>query len=251
MFKKTVKELVNAFGFEITRIQTAGKTLFVPVRNSMDETLEHISSLGFYPKVIVDIGAADGTYPLINAFPKSEFIWVEPLLEFEEALKKLTHKLKGQYIIAGAGKIAGKTVINVHPDLYGSSLYEESDGKEADGEPREVKVIRLDDLIDKYRLSSDILLKVDVQGAELDVLDGAQKMLQFCEVVILEVSFFKFLKDAPEFFDVINYMNNRNFVVYDVFDGHNRPIDGALAQRDILFVKENGRFRQTHSWARI
>lgn len=249
MLKETIKKLFNFFGFEIKKIQTANKDLFVPIRKSMDEALEHISSSGFYPRVIIDVGAADGTFPLLNTFPESEYIWIEPLIEFEEELKKLTHKFKGQYIIAGAGKINGESIVHVHPDLYTSSLYEESDGKEEDGEPREIKIIMIDDLIGRYNLSSDILLKVDVGGAELDVLDGAQKVLQYCEVVILEVLFFKFLKRNPEFCDVIDYMKKRNFVVYDIFDGSNRPIDGALGFVNALFVKESGRFRQTHRWA--
>ncbi len=250
MFKKAVKKFFNTFGLEIEKVQTGNKHLFAPVRTSMDEALEHISSLGFYPRVIIDVGTANGTFPLLNTFPESEYIWIEPLIEFEEDLRKLTHKFKGRYIIAAAGKFNGKTIINVHSDLHGSSLYEESDGKEADGEPRTIKVIRLDDLIEKQHSSNDILCKVDVQGAELDVLDGAQEVLQLCEVVILEVSLFKFLKGAPEFYDVIAYMKKRDFVVYDIFGGHNRLLDGALAQRDVLFVKEDGRFRQTHNWGK-
>ena len=38
---------------------------------------------------------------------------------------------------------------------------------------REIRVIKLDDLIDEYNLKGDILLKVDVQGYELEVLEGA------------------------------------------------------------------------------
>jgi FkbM family methyltransferase len=249
MFKKAVKKLLNFWGVEIRRIQVTNKHLFVPIRKSMDEVLKHISSLGFYPKAIIDVGAGKGTFPLLNTFPESEYVWIEPLTEFEEDLKKLVHKFNGQYIIAGAGKFNGKSMIHVHSDLYGSSLYKESDGEEVDGKSREIQIIMLDDLVGKYNLGGDVLLKVDVQGTELDVLDGAQKVLQYCELVILEVSFFKFLKYAPEFYDVIDYMKKRGFAVYDIFGGHNRLIDGALAQKDVLFVKENGRFRQTHRWA--
>ena len=93
------------------------------------------------------------------------------------------------------------------------------------------------------------LIKVDVQGAELDVLDGTLETLNKTELVILEVSMFQLMKDAPQFYDVVVYMKNRGFVAYDVFGESFRPLDGALGQIDIAFVKENGRFRREHSYA--
>ena len=93
------------------------------------------------------------------------------------------------------------------------------------------------------------IVKVDVQGAELQVLDGASTTLKDAELVILEVSFFRFADGFPEFYDVIDYMKKRGFVAYEVFGGHNRPLDGARTQVDIAFVKEDGRFRSSHVWA--
>jgi len=241
--KKVIRNLFRPFAVAAIKARTKN------VRRSFSEALKHLEKLGFYPKSIIDVGAGSGTFPLLNTFPKSEYIWIEPLVEFEEDLKKLTHRFKGKYLMAGAWKFNGKSIIHVHSDPYSSSLCEESDGKEVDGEAREIKIIMLDDLISKYSLPSGMLMKIDVQGTELDVLDGAQRILKYCEAVILEVSFFKFFKRNPEFHDVIDYMKKRNFVVYDMFDGHNRPLDGALAQKDVLFVKENGRFRQIHRWA--
>jgi hypothetical protein len=44
-------------------------------------------------------------------------------------------------------------------------------------------------------------------------------------------------------------MKERGFVTYDLVEGHNRPLDNALAQKDVFFVKENGLFRESHNWA--
>ena len=93
------------------------------------------------------------------------------------------------------------------------------------------------------------LIKVDVQGAELDVLGGALETLNETELVILEVSMFQLMKDAPQFYDVVVYMKNLGFVVYDIFGESFRPLDGALGQIDMAFVKENGRFRSNHQYA--
>jgi FkbM family methyltransferase len=217
----------------------------------MEEALKHLQRLNFNPSVIVDVGAANGTFPLLKVYPRSRYLWIEPLVEFQEDLKQLAAKYKGDYILAAAAKSTGSIKLNVHPDLGGSSTHREADGLEADGIEREVKLIKLDDLIDQYGLNRDVLLKVDVQGAELEVLAGAPQLMHHCEVIILEVSFFKFLKTNPEFFDAVSYMKSKGFVAYDIFDGHNRPLDHALAQKDILFVKEDGFSRKSHNWATL
>jgi hypothetical protein len=43
-------------------------------------------------------------------------------------------------------------------------------------------------------------------------------------------------------------MRERGFVAYDIFGGHTRPLDGALGQIDMAFVRESGRFRTHHAY---
>ena len=49
--------------------------------------------------------------------------------------------------------------------------------------------------------------------------------------------------------EVINYMKNNGFVTYDILQGFYRPLDNALGQVDIVFVKDEGRFRKDHRYA--
>jgi hypothetical protein len=81
------------------------------------------------------------------------------------------------------------------------------------------------------------------------VLNGAGKVLKDTEVVILEVSFFKTMTTNPEIYDVAAYMKKRGFLTYDIFLFIYGPLDGALSQIDMVFVKENGFFRQSHAFA--
>lgn len=247
---RMLKRIFKILGFKIQRLPSSRlgskKRLFTPLRFTMEEALQHLSSLDYSPSIIIDVGAADGTPALLNVFSDARYLWIEPLKEFERRLEELSERYNGQFIIAAAGKFQGVSTIRISPDLYGSSLaYDNSKTSVL----REVNMIKLDDLIETYDLRSNILLKIDVQGYELDVLEGARKLLLTCEVVILETSLFSVSRHSPDFYDVIDYMKKQSFVVYDIFDGHNRPFDGALAQKDVLFVKENGRFRQNHQWA--
>ena len=221
------------------------------LRYTMLEALQQLKDVGFYPDFIIDVGTANATYPLLSVFRKSFFIWIEPLVEFEREIQKLRKRYEGDYYIAAAGRQNGKATINIHSDLVGSSMLKEMDGFSADGIQREIDMITVDSLLEKYDMNreSNILLKLDVQGFEIEVIEGAKRMLELCEAIIMEVSFFKFQKDAPEFYDVIQYMKKIGYVVYDIFDGLNRPIDNALAQKDLIFVKETGIFRQTRRYS--
>jgi FkbM family methyltransferase len=246
--KRHLKKLINVtlepFGLEIYR-----KTIHS--RTSLRGSLEHAKNLGFYPSAIIDVGAATGTWDLYETFPKSRKILIEPLEEFEPHLNNVTNKYpNSEYIIAAANKESGNVTINVHPDLVGSSLYLENEDSNVNGSPRIVAAITLDKICRERKLNGPFLIKVDVQGAELDVLMGASHILGNTEYVVLEVSFFQFFTGGPQISDVIIFMKERGFVVYEIFDYQYRLLDGSMSQVDIAFVKESGQFREFHFYAK-
>ena len=153
-------------------------------------------------------------------------------------------------VLSAAGEKKGRSKINVHSaDLEGSSIFKESDGSYADGASREIPVVTIDDSCDEMGLKGPYLLKVDAQGAELIVLDGATRVLEDTEVVILEVQLFQFLVNCPQLHDVVSYMKDHGFVTYEIFGGYNRPIDNALASVEMVFVKEKGIFKRNNFFA--
>lgn len=249
MIKSALKKTLSLFGYQIQKKDL--KDIF-SIRQSFTEALDHLRSTSYFPGLIIDVGAADGTPPLQNVFPDAHFFWIEPLAEFESSLKGLQQKLKGEYIISAAGSKEGSFILNVHKDFHGSTLLNEEDGHAADGIPREIPVTTLNKLYHEHNWKqfNRILLKIDVQGFELEVLKGANEVLNNVDVIILEVSLFRFLKDSPDFYDIVTYMKNIGYVVYDIIGGINRPFDHALGQKDLVFVKENGFFRQSHGWAK-
>lgn len=213
------------------------------------EFFAHVKSLGFNPGTVIDVGVAKGTPPLYQAFPDSYFILVEPVEEFIPHLQEITQKYRGEYHTCALMAEAGEATILRTRHLHASSMMHRVQ-KEDDERLQKVRKNTLDDLIGDRDLDPEFLLKTDCQGSDFDVLKGGTATLQKCELVIVETSFFKFWGDHhPDPLDILNFMADQGFVIYDFLDGLFRPHDNALGQIDIVFVKRHGRFRKVASWS--
>jgi FkbM family methyltransferase len=242
-------EPVDFVGAFLSRLGLA-KGLLDRSRNSLQGSLKHIKRLGFEPRTVLDVGAAAGTPELYNTFPKARHILIEPLEENRPWLEEVARKYKNvEYILAAANRQCGQVTINVHPDLVGSSIYLEGEDSDVNGYPRLVPAISLDDLYRAGKIEAPCLLKLDVQGGELDVLLGSEETLKATEYAVVECSLFRFFEGGPQLADVIDFMKNRMFSVYDLFGLQYRLLDGAMSQVDIAFVKEDGVFRQSQAYA--
>lgn len=258
--KVMVQKSLHIFGLELYRranilgfgVRKALSGSGYKSSRNMRDALHHIAQMGFYPNTVIDVGVAQGTFALYEEFPKAQLILIEAVREYEPELKEISRKYRGDYVIAAATSMPGEIVINVHSDhMGGSSVLLETMEGDVNGFQRKINAIRVDDLIKERNLPGPYLLKVDVQGAELDVLDGASGILDDTQLILLEVSMYQFMKGAPQFYDVIEYMKQHGFAAYDIYGGSVRPLDGALGQVDIAFVKENGMFRSDHSYATV
>jgi len=239
------KKLFGVFGLDVRKAR-AGE---VP-RASMRGALRQLSAVGFRPQTIVDVGVAFQTEELYQEFPESSVLLIEPLAEFEPFLKKICAEHKAQYVLAAAGASSGTATFNVHADqLDGSSLLKEVEGAAVDGIPRQVPVVTIDEVCAEKNAKGPYLVKLDVQGAELLVLSGAQRTLLETEVVILEATLFATMIGGQQLYDLVAKMKEYGFVAYDIFGFLYRPLDNALAQTDMIFVRENGPFRATHIFA--
>jgi FkbM family methyltransferase len=201
---------------------------------------------------VIDVGAAHGDFTRTTAavFPDAAYHLIEPLKEYDPFLRDIREGPSKTTVhqIAATEK-SGEIVLNVHPDLVGSSIFREAEGPGVDGVARTVPAITLDELARDHRLASPFLIKADVQGAELRVLEGAREILPATALVILEVSFQPFFDGGPEHARVISFMESQGFVVYDVLGLSRRPLDGALAQADLVFARHDGPLRADHRFA--
>ncbi len=217
-----------------------------PTRNFSD-FFKHLKSLDFKPSYCIDIGAASGTQIIYEAFPDACHIAFEPLPEFHDDLEKALAPYKHEIHHCALMAKPGEDTLLRHPDRYGSSMMHRRRKNYQNLIP--VTIDTLDAKVGAERVSGDVLIKIDCQGADLFVLRGGRKTLSKASVVIVEASLFRFWGDHhPDFFEIIRFMHNHGFALYDILDGLYRPYDDALGQLDLAFVKEDGPFRKAHQW---
>lgn len=223
----------------------------LPRRQTASEFYDYLARRGFSPQTVIDVGVADGTFEIYDAFSKAAYLLIEPMEEFLPALEWISRNYDAHYVLAAAGSDNRTATIFFDDgiaEMHGASLISASEGKNRNS--REVSIRRLDSIVQEKKLSGPYLLKIDTQGTELEVLAGASGILAETEVIVLETSFFKFLgRDEPLFNEVIRFMEGLGFCPYDFFGGLNRPLDGALGQIDVAFVKTNGLFRSDHRFS--
>lgn len=245
--KKAIDRFAGPLGFELHRIDRKSR---LESRATLRGCLEHVRSSGFVPETVIDVGAAYGTHELYEVFPEAYHLLIEPLEEFEEALIELVDGLdRAEYLLAAATNSPGQVTINVHPDLVGSSLYKEVEDSDVNGFERMVAAVVLDEVCRSRNLHGPYLIKVDTQGSELDVLQGAESLLLETGLVVLEISFFEFFEGGPQLHECIDFMKRRDFVAYDLFGLQYRPLDGAMSQVDIAFVPATSSLRQHQFYA--
>jgi FkbM family methyltransferase len=215
-------------------------------RATLHGTLMHMRNNGLRPATVFDVGVADGTPALQSVFYDVPQILLEPLSEYAEILKALEEShLNITVIPAAAGAEPGSRLLGVPGELDSSSFYASDMGNNA----REVTVVTLDELQTRHNLAAPYLIKADVEGAELDVIAGAENILENTVCVILETTLMAFRDNTPLTGDVIAYMSARGFALHDIVGLVYRPLDDALARVDLVFVPEDSSLRQDTRFA--
>lgn len=213
--------------------------------NNNIDMLNTLMKRGFEPKSVIDCGASvgDWTKAIKNALPNAQFLMVEP----REACRKYLEPMVNnnvKYVRALLNDYRFEIEFYEHGEQ--SSIYKNINN-ESWGTPITLETERLDNIA--IDMSAPILLKLDVQGSEMEVLRGTGKIIKDVEVIFMEVSLFPFMKYLTLIGDVIQEMDEMGFMVYDIFNKHTRPIDGRVGQFDVCFVDKSSQLVADNRWS--
>ena len=190
------------------------------------------------PNCFIDVGAHFGeSYDEIyQIYPNSKIICFEANPACEQSLR--SKNLKYNICLLG-DTFKEKVPFFINPDditSTGCSLYQENTTHFKNAYTIDIPMYRLDEKIN-INGTGKVFLKIDVQGAELDVLNGSTKLFPLLEWVYLEVSFVEYNKGSPLVTDVLKYMFDKNYRLLDI--GESLYNDSLLIQSNFLFEKQN------------
>ncbi len=196
------------------------------------------------PTVIYDIGAHLGTWSQLAkaVVPTARIHAFEPLAVHREGFRAATKDVPDIHLHEVAlGAQAGAVAMQVTNLSDASSLLEVAGpSREMFGVTREreeeVRMVRLDDYVSQTHIARPDLMKLDVQGYEIEVLRGGEACLRQCRFVILEVSFVEFYRGQALFHDVVRFMHERGFHLHAL--SVDTPLGQPLVQTDGLFGLE-------------
>ena len=204
---------------------------------------------GLRVNMAVDGGAAEGEWAehFKQIYPDAKLLCVEPRDAAQPELKRRAAALSG---VSVAQTLIGASegTIEFYESAHQSSIFKDPNGQEW-GKKITAPITTLDALITRMGLRDPDLIKLDLQGAELDCLRGAPRCLAHAEAVMLELSFIEIQRGMPLIGEVVAFMGERGFRLYDVTALWHRPLDGALAQGDFLFVSNRSKLVADTRWS--
>ena len=223
---------------------------FTPLADRTLAVLARLRDRGFAPVGILDAGAYRGDFARTarQVFSAAHIVMVDALAEQEPTLLAAAGEIgNASAIIALLGERDGEAapffVVDTaaRPDLVktGSSRYRENTPFQI--KKRSVPTRRLDGILAGFACTF-AMIKLDLQGAELDALRGLGHRLADVEVIVIELSLTAYNAGAPLLHEVVAELAAMGFVLVEVLDEH-RHGDGGLLQLDGLFLRPDTPYR--------
>ncbi|MBS7788461.1 FkbM family methyltransferase [Roseococcus sp. SDR] len=204
------------------------------------ERLEALRFAGYAPRTLLDVGAHLGhfTQGLRQVFPDCVPTLIEPNPHCLPALAATGHEVLG-FAASHENGEAELFLTREWLQSTGTSLYRENTPFFRDEVLIRTPVPRrrLDDVLAGRRFD---LVKIDTQGAELDVLLGGQAVLRQADYILIEVSLVEYNQGGARAEEVFAALSALGFRSAEVAEFHRlRGVqDGALLQLDFLFERE-------------
>ena len=204
-----------------------------------------IKGINSSPETIIDIGSNKGQFVMLieQLFPNKIIHSFEPLVDPLTIQKKFfnykkniffynfalgSHRSIKEFFITN--RMDSSSFFKVDTDKIKNDIFKIQDQKN-------IQIKTLDEVMDDKQILEPILIKIDVQGFELEVLKGAEKILAKTNYLILEVSETEIYQNQPLSSEIITFLEDRNFKILNQTSKTKNNLSNSL-QGDVLFHKK-------------
>ena len=200
---------------------------------------------GFNFDFIVDVGANRGQFALISrkVFPRAKIHSFEPLEEPAQIFKKIFSDDPNVTLYPCAiGREKTTSTIHVTKDDDSSSMLPITKTQSSmfpgaiEKETRQVTVLPLSEALGSTFIPPASLLKIDVQGFELEVLKGCEDILSKFSHLYIECSFIELYEGQALVHQIIAWLEQRSFILIGVHNLYYQK-NGLAVQGDFLFAQ--------------
>ena len=234
---KIIRSIIIPLGYDIVKYKTTYPACVI---------FNHLkkSNIG----VVLDIGANEGQYSqeLRKAGFKGRIFSFEPLSEAYKNLKlNAAHDEKWHTFNFALGEVDRMALINISKHSPSSSILpmtslhrEAAPGSEYISE-EQIEIKTLDNIFDTLSIPSEnVFLKVDTQGYERKVLDGAINSLSQISGIQLELSTVELYEREEAYYSLCRFVEEKNFRLIRVIPGFSHKGTHEMLQYDAIFIKK-------------
>lgn len=197
---------------------------------------------------ILDVGANTGQYAQELRKVKFEgtIVSFEPISSvFEELQRNMAGDSKSVLKNFALGDKNETKTINIAKNLASSSFFsrtkyfEEIAAQTEYISEEKVEIKVLDSIFDSICDKNDVVfLKLDTQGYEKNILNGARESLKKVKGVQIELALKPTYEDAPNFKEILKIMEDAGFTLYSLEEGFEDNNSGRLLEVDGIFFRE-------------
>ena len=204
--------------------------------------LARLKTQGLRPRVIYDVGAYQGDFALtcIDVWPEANIVCFEPLPHRIPDLKKLARRRPSITVNPTLLGAAERDAVQLFTAETASSVLVESAAPQRNS--ISCRQTTIDAVAARMGEFPD-LIKIDVQGYELEVLKGATESLPHAAAILAEINLLDIHNDVPLLADIVSWLADRSFVTFEICGLARRPLDKAMWQADFVFVPTNSPLR--------
>ncbi len=235
--KKSVRAFGRLFGIDITSYHKRFDEHYLEGRH-----LKHLDI-----RTVIDVGANAGQFVREHILATKTVHHIhsfEPLPDTYKDLQKIAASRVGweTYCVA-LSDCQGKCAFHVSENYTSSSLLKVTSASTsvvaASRVVRDIEVAisRLDALWEDLEIEFNVLLKIDVQGNELNVLRGAEKMLNQVKAIRIEMSTIELYDGQPAYEEILSYLNRLGFRLFAIDSRWSDTNTGQTLQFDGVYVR--------------